>query len=111
MNFGVIGTGDIGDDCQKVKDAGYPVKRQFERARLTQRARGENWSNTCFSRRGRSRCRYPFLVLPQRRFHRLPKGLLNKARKETIVLMWELLSFRDGPHRELENGLTEQCVV
>src|SRR5260370_25575044 len=53
-----------------------------------------------------------FLVVPQKAIPELPKGLLNKARKETIVIdVGNYYPFRDGRIDELENGLTESVWV
>src|SRR6266849_6769597 len=43
---------------------------------------------------------------------RVPKGLLNKAKKETIVIdVGNYYPFRDGRIDEIENGLTESVWV
>jgi predicted dinucleotide-binding enzyme len=53
-----------------------------------------------------------FIVVPQKAIPELPKGLLNKARKETIVIdVGNYYPFRDGRIDELENGLTESVWV
>jgi 8-hydroxy-5-deazaflavin:NADPH oxidoreductase len=53
-----------------------------------------------------------FLVLPQKGFPVLPKGLLDKAKKETIVIdVGKYYPFRDDRIDELENGLTESVWV
>jgi len=51
-----------------------------------------------------------FLVLPQKAFPVLPKGLLNKAMKETIVIdVGNYYSWRDGRIDEIESGLTNSA--
>ena len=53
-----------------------------------------------------------FIVVPQKAIPELPKGLLKKARKETIVIdVGNYYPFRDGRIDELENGLTESVWV
>jgi len=114
MNIGVIGTGDIGAVIvKKLRDTGYPVKMANSKGPDSLRElSAKNWSNTCFSRRGRSRCRYPFLVLPQKAFPVLPKGLLNKAKKETIVIdVGKLLFVARRTYRRDRKWTYGQCVV
>src|SRR6266481_8853008 len=54
-------------DCQKVKRCGLSGENgKFERARLTQEACRGKGSKTCFSRRGRSRCRCPLHSRPSK---------------------------------------------
>jgi hypothetical protein len=49
---------------------------------------------------------------PQKAIPKLPKGLLNKAKKETIVIdVGNYYPFRDGRIDEIENGLTESVWV
>src|SRR5438477_6427188 len=53
-----------------------------------------------------------FIVVPQKAISKLPKGLLNKAKKETIVIdVGNYYPFRDGRIDEMENGLTESVWV
>lgn len=53
-----------------------------------------------------------FIVVPQKAIPELRKGLLNKARKDTIVIdIGNYYPFRDGRIDELENGLTESVWV
>ena len=53
-----------------------------------------------------------FVVVPQKAIPELPKGLLNRAKKETIVIdVGNYYPFRDGRIDELENGLTESVWV
>src|SRR5258706_2270189 len=53
-----------------------------------------------------------FLVVPQKSIPELPKGLLNKAKKETIVIdVRNYYTFRDGRIDEIENGLTDSALV
>jgi predicted dinucleotide-binding enzyme len=53
-----------------------------------------------------------FIVVPQKAIPELPKGLLNKAKQETIVIdVGNYYPFRDGRIDELENGLTESVWV
>ena len=53
-----------------------------------------------------------FFALPKKAIPELPKGLLNKAKKETIVTdVGNYYPFRDGRIEEIENGLTESVWV
>src|SRR5438132_12713762 len=53
-----------------------------------------------------------FIVVPQKAIPELPKGLLNRAQKKTIVIdVGNYYPFRDGRIDELENGLTESVWV
>jgi len=53
-----------------------------------------------------------FIALPQKAIPELPKGLLNKAKKETIVTdVGNYYPFRDGRIEEIEKGLTESVWV
>ena len=49
-----------------------------------------------------------FIAVPQKAIPELPKGLLNKAKKETIVIdVGNYYPFRDGLIDEIENGFTD----
>ena len=53
-----------------------------------------------------------FIVVPQKAIPELPKGLLNKARKDTIIIdVGNYYPFRDGRIDKLEHGLTESVWV
>src|SRR5256885_5923642 len=53
-----------------------------------------------------------FIVVPQKAIPKLPKGLLNKAKKETIVIdVGNYYPLRDGRIAEIENGLAESVWV
>src|SRR5260370_36851019 len=53
-----------------------------------------------------------FVVVPQKAIPELPKGLLKKARKETIVIdVGSYDPLRKGRIAELENGFTERVWV
>src|SRR5712692_9481784 len=53
-----------------------------------------------------------FIVVPQNAIPELPKGLLNKARTDTIIIdVGNYYPFRDGRIDELEHGLTESVWV
>src|SRR5437773_3525863 len=114
MKIGVIGTGDIGAVIvRKFRDAGYPVKMA--------NARGPESLKDLAAKTGAIPVSVEqvvqdvdvlFLVVPQKAIPELPKGLLNKARKETIVIdVGNYYPFRDGRIDELENGLTESVWV
>src|SRR6266853_3003380 len=114
MNFGVIGPGDIGEVIiMKLRDAGYPVKMA--------NSRGPASLKDLAARTGAMPASLEqvvqevdglFIVVPQKAIPELPKGLLKKARKETIVIdVDNYYHFRDGRIAELENGLTESVWV
>ena len=114
MNFGVIGPGDIGEVIiRKLRDAGYPVKMA--------NSRGPESLKDLAAKTGAIPASLEqvvqdvdmlFIVVPQKAIPELPKGLLNKARKETIVIdVGNYYPFRDGRIDELEDGLTESVWV
>ena len=88
MNFGVIGPGNIGEVIiRKLRDAGYPVKMA--------NSRGPESLRDLAAKTGAIPASLEevvqdvdvlFLVIPERAIPQLPKGLLDKARKETIVI-------------------------
>src|SRR6266446_4253041 len=114
MNIGVIGTGDIGAVIlKKLRDAGYPVKMA--------NSKGPDSLRELSAKTGAIPVSVEevvqgvdilFLVLPQKAFPVLPKGLLNKAKKETIVIdVGNYYPWRDGRIDEIESGLTESAWV
>src|SRR5881409_1240706 len=115
MNIiGVIGPGDSGEVIiRKLRDQGYRVKMA--------NARGPESLKDLAAKTGAMPVSVEqvvqdvdvlFLVVPQKAIPELPKGLLNKARKETIVIdVGNYYPFRDGRIDELENGLTESVWV
>src|SRR5713226_8993996 len=114
MNIGVIGIGDIGAVIvKKLRDAGYPVKMA--------NSKGPDSLRELAAKTGAIPVSVEevvqdvdilFLVLPQKAFPELPKGLLNKARKETIVIdVGNYYPFRDGRIDEIESGLTDSAWV
>src|SRR5881409_1583098 len=114
MNIGVIGPGNIGEVIiRKLRDQGYRVKMA--------NARGPESLKDLAAKTGAIPVSVEqvvqdvdmlFIVVPQKAIPELPKGLLNKARKETIVIdVGNYYPFRDGRIDELENGLTESVWV
>src|SRR3984893_9342676 len=114
MNFGVIGPGDIGEVIiRKLIDAGYSVKMA--------NSRGPESLEDLAAKTGAIPASFEqvvqdvdmlFIVVPQKAIPELPKGLLAKARQETIVIdVGNYYPFRDGRIEELENGLTESAWV
>src|SRR5260370_38236990 len=87
MNIGVIGTGDIGAVIvKKLRDAGYPVKMA--------NSKGPDSLSELSAKTGAIPVSVEevvqdvdilFLVLLQKAFPVLPKGLLTKAKKEAIL--------------------------
>jgi predicted dinucleotide-binding enzyme len=114
MNIGLIGTGDIGAVIvRKLRDAGYPVKMA--------NARGPESLRDLAARTGAKPVSVEeavqdvdllFIVVPEKAIPELPKGLLNRAKKETIVVdVGNYYPFRDGRIDEIENGLPESAWV
>src|SRR5258708_13682079 len=114
MNIGLIGTGDIGAVIvRKLRDAGYPVKMA--------NARGPESLRDLAARTGAKPVSGEeavqdvdllFIVVPEKAIPELPKGLLNRAKKETIVVdVGNYYPFRDGRIDEIENGLPESAWV
>src|SRR5246127_1691965 len=114
MNIGVIGPGNIGEVIvRKLTDAGYPVKMANSRGPESLKDLGAKTGAIPVSlEQVVQDVDVLFLVVPQKAITELPKGLLNKARKETIVIdVGNYYPFRDGRIDELENGLTESVWV
>src|SRR5712672_4438783 len=114
MNIGVIGIGDIGAVIvKKLRNAGYPVK--------VANSKGPESLKDLAAKTGAIPVSVEevvqgvdilFLVLPQKAFPVLPNGLLNKAKKETIVIdVGNYYPWRDGRIDEIESGLTESAWV
>jgi predicted dinucleotide-binding enzyme len=114
MNIGVIGTGDIGEVIiRRLRDAGYPVRMANSRGPESLRGLAAKTGATPVSvEQVVQDVDILFIVIPERAIPGLPKGLLNKARKETIVIdVGNYYPFRDGRIDEIENGLTESVWV
>jgi predicted dinucleotide-binding enzyme len=114
MNIGVIGTGDIGAVIiRKLRHAGYAVKMVNTRGPESLKDLAANTGAIPVSvEQVVQDVDMLFIVVPQKAIPELPKGLLNKARKETIVIdVGNYYPFRDGRIDELENGLTESVWV
>jgi 8-hydroxy-5-deazaflavin:NADPH oxidoreductase len=114
MNFGVIGPGNIGEVIvRKLRDAGYPVKMANSRGPESLKDLGAKTGAIPVSlEQVVQDVDVLFLVVPQKAIPELPKVLLNKARKETIVIdVGNYYPSRDGRIDELENGLTESVWV
>src|SRR6267378_7182632 len=114
MNIGLIGPGDIGSVIvRKLRDAGYRVKMA--------NARGLESLKDLAAKTGAIPVSVGqvvqdvdmlFIVVPQKAIPELAKGLLNKARKDTIIIdVGNYYPFRDGRIDELEHGLTESVWV
>src|SRR2546426_7225521 len=114
MNFGVIGPGNIGEVIiRKLGDAGYPVKMANSRGpeSLKDLAARTGAIPVSVEQVGQD-VDVLFIVVPQKAIPELPKGLLNKARKDTIIIdVGNYYPFRDGRIDELEHGLTESVWV
>jgi 8-hydroxy-5-deazaflavin:NADPH oxidoreductase len=114
MNIGVIGTGQIGEVIiKKLRDAGYPVKMANARGPEPLKNLAANTGAIPVSvEQVVQDVDILFIVVPQKSIPELPKGLLSKAKKETIVIdVGNYYPFRDGRIDEIENGLTESVWV
>ena len=111
---GVIGTGNIGEVIiRKLRDQGYRVKMANARGPESLKDLAAKTEAIPVSvEQVVQDVDMLFIVVPQKAIPELPKGLLNKARKETIVIdVGNYYPFRDGRIDELENGLTESVWV
>src|SRR6266581_8210279 len=114
MNIGMIGTGDIGEVIiRKLRDAGYPVKMANARGPESLKDLAANTGAIPVSlEQVVQDVDMLFVVVPQKAIPELPKGLLKKARKETIVIdVGNYYPFRDGRIDEIESGLTDSAWV
>ena len=114
MNIGLIGPGEIGAVIvKKLRDAGYPVKMANSKGPDSLRELAAKTGAIPVSvKEVVQDVDILFLVLPQKAFPVLPKGLLNKAKKETIVIdVGNYYSWRDGRIDEIESGLTDSAWV
>ncbi len=112
MNIGVIGPGNIGEVIiRKLRDQGYRVKMA--------NARGPESLKDLAAKTGAIPVildqvvqDVDMLFIVEKSIPELPKGLSNKAKKETIVIdVGNYYPFRDGRIDEIENGLTESVWV
>src|ERR1700745_4363194 len=114
MNIGVIGTGQIGEVIiRKLRGAGYRVKMANTRDPESLKDLAAKTGAIPVSvQEVVQDVDILFFALPQKAFPVLPKGLLNKARKETIVIdVGNYYSWRDGRIDEIESGLTDSAWV
>ncbi|PYL57915.1 MAG: 3-hydroxyisobutyrate dehydrogenase [Verrucomicrobia bacterium] len=114
MNIGLIGPGDIGSVIvRKLRDAGYPLKMANPRGPESLKAlAAKTGAIPVILEQVVQDVDMLFIVVPQKSIPELPKGLSNKAKKETIVIdVGNYYPFRDGRIDEIENGLTESVWV
>src|ERR1700751_5224726 len=114
MNIGMIGTGDIGEVIiRKLRAAGYPVKMANSRGPESLKDLAANTGAIPVSvEQAVQDVDMLFIVVPQKAIPELPKGLLKKAKKETIVIdVGNYYSWRDGRIDEIETGLTDSAWV
>jgi predicted dinucleotide-binding enzyme len=114
MNIGVIGTGDIGAVIVKqLGDAGHSVKMANSRGPHSLRELAAKTGAIPVSLEDVVQdVEILFIVLPQKAIPGLPKGFLDKAQKETIVIdVGNYYPFRDGHIDEIESGLTDSAWV
>src|ERR1700757_2288635 len=114
MNFGVIGPGNIGEVIiRKLRDVGYPVKMANSRGPGSlEELAAKTGAMPGSAQQVVQDVDVLFIVVPQKAIPQLPKELLNRANKETIVIdVNNYYPFRDGRIDEMENGLTESVWV
>src|SRR6266436_916382 len=114
MHIGLIGPGDMGEVIvKKLRDADYPVKMANSRGPESLRGLAAKTGAMPVSvEQVVQDVDILFIVVPQKAISKLPKGLLNKARKEAIVIdVGNYYPSRDGRIDEIENGLTESVWV
>ena len=114
MNIGLIGPGEIGAVIvRKLRDAGYPVKIANSKGPDSLRKLGaETGAKPVSVEEVVQDVDVLFIAIPQKAIPELPKGLLNKAKKEIIVIdVGNYYPFRDDRIDEIENGLTDSGWV
>src|SRR6266850_5416162 len=114
MNIGLIGPGDIGSVIvRKLRDAGYSVKTANKMGPESLKAlAAKTRAIPVLVDQVVQDVDILFIVVNQKSIPELPKGLLNKAKKETIVIdVGNYYPFRDGRIDEIESGLTDSAWV
>src|ERR1700751_1141343 len=114
MNIGIIGTGQIGEVIiRKLRGVGHPVKMANSRGPESLKDLAADTGAVPVSiEQVVQDVDVLFMVVPQKAIPELPKGLLSKAKRETIVIdVGNYYPFRDGRIAQLENGLTESGWV
>src|ERR1700751_578358 len=114
MNIGIIGTGQIGEVIiRKLRGVGHPVKMANSRGPESLKDLAADTGAVPVSiEQVVQDVDVLFMVVPQKAIPELPKGLLSKAKRETIVIdVGNYYPFRDGRIDEVENGLTESGWV
>ena len=114
MNIGVIGSGDIGAvNIRKIREADYPVKMANSKGPDSLRKlAAETGAKSVSVEEVVQDVDVLFIAIPQKAIPELPKGLLNKAKKEIIVIdVGNYYPFRDDRINEIENGLTDSAWV
>src|SRR6267154_5564466 len=112
MNIGMIGTEDINAvTVKKLRDAGYPVKIANSKGLDSLRELSAKTGAIPVSvEEVVQDIDILFLILPQKAFPALPKGLLNKVKKEVFVIdVNNYYSWHDGHIDEIESGLTNNA--
>src|SRR6267378_4178321 len=113
MNIGLIGPGDIGSVIvRKLRDAGYSVKMANTRGpESLKELAAKTGAIPVLVDQVVQDVDILFIVVNQKSIPELPKGLLNKAKKETIVIdVGNYYPARDGRIDEIENGLVAQLI-
>ncbi|HKB90778.1 MAG TPA: NAD(P)-binding domain-containing protein, partial [Opitutaceae bacterium] len=114
MNIGLIGPGQIGEVIiRKLRGVGYSGKMANSRGPESLKDLAENTGAIPVPvEQVVQDVDMLFIAVPQKAIPELPKGLLKKAKKETIVIdVGNYYPFRDGRIDEIENGLTESVWV
>jgi predicted dinucleotide-binding enzyme len=114
VNIGLIGPGEIGGVIvRKLRNAGYPVKMANSKGpdSLSKLA-AETGAKAVSIEQVVQDVDVLFIAIPQKAIPKLPKGLLNEAKKETTVIdVGNYYPFRDDRIDEIENGLTDSAWV
>jgi len=94
MNIGVIGPGDIGEVIvRKLRDADYPVKMANSRGPESLRGLAAKTGAMPVSvEQVVQNVDILFIVVPQKAIPKLPKGLLNKAKRRPLLLMLAIIT-------------------
>ena len=114
MNIGLIGPGEIGAVIvRKLRDAGYPAKMANSKGPDSLRKlAAETGAKPVSVEEVVQDVDVLFIAIPQKAIPELPKGLLNKARKQIMVIdVGNYYPFRDDRIDEIENGLTDSGWV
>jgi predicted dinucleotide-binding enzyme len=100
-------------NCQKIKRCGYPVKMANSKGPDSLRKlAAETGAKPVSVQEVVQDVDVLFIAVPHKAIPELPKGLLNEAKKETIVIdVGNYYPFRDDHIDEIDSGLTDTAWV